>query len=531
MKYQVLITTSGLGHRLGDITKFTNKSLVRVGKKPAISYIVEAYPDDVELVITLGHYGDQVRQFLGLAYPNRKITYVEVDNYEGPGSSLAYSILQAKKIIEGPFIFHACDTLVTEKIPAPDKNWLGGYPGAHQTSSSANYVTFDTNYNGVTRLRDKGDLNYDYTYIGLAGIYNYSEFFSYLEEAYQADPNNGQLSDIAALRRMLNEKLSFSSCNFEKWLDIGNADGLKHARENVKDKFEILDKLGESIFIFQDEFIVKFFHDKEICSNRIKRAEILQGLVPEILGYTDNFYKYKFAKGNLMAQHTDEYEFGQLLKWAHEKLWIPKDHNSSQAEWAFEAQSYDFYFRKTKQRLKKFLEETGIQDDNCTINNIDVCSIENILDLLDSKWLCSGIPTGFHGDFILDNILCSGLDSFTLLDWRQDFGGQLERGDLYYDLAKLNHNLIFNHDIVNKNLFEIKLGDKVFVDILRSHNLTVCQDILRQFIKEKGLDQKKVNVLTALIWINMAALHHYPLNMFLFYFGKLNLFKSFYDLS
>ena len=40
-EYKVLLTTSGLGSRLGNLTKFTNKSLVRVGDKPAISYIIE----------------------------------------------------------------------------------------------------------------------------------------------------------------------------------------------------------------------------------------------------------------------------------------------------------------------------------------------------------------------------------------------------------------------------------------------------------------------------------------------------------
>ena len=39
--YKVLITTSGVGSRLGDLTNYTNKCLIRVGKKPAISYIVE----------------------------------------------------------------------------------------------------------------------------------------------------------------------------------------------------------------------------------------------------------------------------------------------------------------------------------------------------------------------------------------------------------------------------------------------------------------------------------------------------------
>ena len=110
--YKVLITASGLGSRLGNLTKFTNKGLVRIGKKPALSYIIESYPDDVEFVVTLGHYGDQVEQFLNLAYPDKKITYVPVENYDGEGSSLLYSMSLCKDELQCPFIFHACDTVV-----------------------------------------------------------------------------------------------------------------------------------------------------------------------------------------------------------------------------------------------------------------------------------------------------------------------------------------------------------------------------------------------------------------------------------
>ena len=125
--YKVLITTSGLGSRLGSLTDYTNKSLVRVANKPAISYIIESYPTDIEFVITLGHFGSHVKQFLQLAYPNHKFTFVEIDKYKGEGSSLGYSILQCKHIINSPFIFHASDTIIKDlAIPTPTQNWVMG---------------------------------------------------------------------------------------------------------------------------------------------------------------------------------------------------------------------------------------------------------------------------------------------------------------------------------------------------------------------------------------------------------------------
>ena len=159
------------------------------------------------------------------------------------------------------------------------------------------------------------------------------------------------------------------------------------------------------------------------------------------------------------------------------------------------------------------------------INGIEVPSCFEILKQINWERLCQASPTKFHGDFILDNILIND-GKFMLLDWRQNFGGNLLWGDKYYDLAKLNHNLIFNHDIVSNNGFTISVKNgTVDCDILRSHHLIECQKALLNRLS-KSYDIDKINILTYLIWINMAALHQYPLNKFLFNFGKYNLWRE-----
>ena len=73
---RVLITTSGMGSRLGNLTNGTNKCLVRVADKPSISHIIESYSADTEFVISLGHHGDYVKQYLNLAYPDHTLIYI-----------------------------------------------------------------------------------------------------------------------------------------------------------------------------------------------------------------------------------------------------------------------------------------------------------------------------------------------------------------------------------------------------------------------------------------------------------------------
>ena len=84
---------------------------------------------------------------------------------------------------------------------------------------------------------------------------------------------------------------------------------------------------------------------------------------------------------------------------------------------------------------------------------------------------------------------------------------------MYYDLAKLNHNLVVNHSIVNQGLFTIRTDkNTITCDILRKDNLVECQRLLFDFILKEGYDLKKVMILTGIIWLNMSPLHPIPLN-------------------
>jgi NDP-sugar pyrophosphorylase family protein len=370
MKYKVLITTSGIGSRLGNITKFTNKSLVRVGDKPALSHIIEAHPADKEFVITVGHYADHIRQFLSLAYPDMNFTFVEVDNYDGPGSSLAYSLLQAEPFIDCPFIFHACDTILPEHEVAdmePTHNWMAG---VCKDSGTEHYVSIDGQIENdnvsIINIRGKGDFDGDFNYIGLAGIHDYELFFKLLRERYDLNPNNGQLSDVDAIRAMRGEQVSFMLIELDDWYDIGNVASLQLTRDRIGScKLNVLDKDNESIFIVgsDEKSIVKFFNNSTISKNRAMRAKSMGGLVPEITGNTDNFYKYDFVDGEVFAECISEQLFSDFLSWSRSSLW-----EEAKTDCDFSKICYDFYFTKTADRVNKFVAESGIKDVECIIN-------------------------------------------------------------------------------------------------------------------------------------------------------------------
>jgi NDP-sugar pyrophosphorylase family protein len=507
VEYKVLITTSGVGSRLGELTNYTNKCLIRVSEKPSISYIIESYPDDVEFIITLGHYGNHVKQFLELCYPTKKFKFVYIDKYQGYGSSLGYSLSKCESLINCPFIFHVSDTIISDYTPiTPTEN----YVISSIKENSSQYRTIQYENNKLIKIKEKGELNNYYSYIGVSGIKDYELFFKNLKLILEK--NNEDISDVHVINEML------SNVNFktffikpDNWYDIGNTTELSRTKKSFNSSYDILDKKDESIFFFND-FVIKFFFDTTINKNRIKRGLKLKNLVPRILGHTDNFYKYELVKGNLFSKSVNVNSFRKFLIWSKNNLWIENNN--------FDVKNlcYEFYIKKTKKRIEEYLVNNP---EISIINNENIPSIHNLIKKIDVDWLSNGIPTQFHGDYILDNII-EIENGFKLIDWRQDFGGELEFGDIYYDLAKLNHNLYVNHDIVKKNLFDSS-PDNCY--ILINSTLNECREVLHSYIKQNGYDLKKIELLTALIWINMAPLHEYPLNNFLFNFGKYNLHK------
>ncbi len=209
------------------------------------------------------------------------------------------------------------------------------------------------------------------------------------------------------------------------------------------------------------------------------------------------------------------------MNWSKDNLWIPLEVNDGK----FYNSCKNFYIDKTLSRIKLYLE--GQVDKETIINGKPIPSVYELLDKIDKNWISEGRPVQFHGDFILDNVIETN-DGFVLIDWRQDFQGDLIKGDIYYDLAKLNHNLIVNHEAVKTNMFsltEIKEDEKK-CDILCHHRLMECKDVLFDFISKSGFDQKKVKVITAIIWLNMSGLHEQPFSKFLFNFGKYHLAES-----
>jgi len=519
MSYRVCIPTAGTGSRLGDLTKFINKSLVGIANRPILSHLIEQFPSDAEFVVALGHKGQLVRDFVTLAYPERRFFFAEVYPYEGPGSGLGLSLLACQEHLQQPFVFISCDTLVKGAIPTPTEDWMA----FSEVTDLLPYRTLSIEGRHVAAIFEKGVGKCDThkAYIGLAGVHDYQSFWAAMRDGGSEAIENGEAHGMRSLLAGNINAYGFT------WYDTGNPLALQRTRAIYQDPNapNVLEKANEAIW-FVGNLVIKFSDDQQFIANRVKRVQELEGFVPDVTGASANMYRYSRVPGKVISQEVTPPLFEHLLEHC-QGFWFNKSLQPTAAK-DFSARCLKFYRDKTFERVTLFYENFDRQDGAEPINGVPMQKIDALLNSIDWGWLADGLPGRFHGDFHFENILwSSATKQFTFLDWRQDFGGDLSTGDIYYDFAKLLHGLIICHELIASDHYWIDWqADRILFDFHRKQSLLDCERYFYVWLEQNHYDVRKVRLLTSLIYLNIAALHHYPYSLLLYGLGKLLLAKE-----
>jgi hypothetical protein len=358
-------------------------------------------------------------------------------------------------------------------------------------------------------------------YIGLAGVHDYQPFWLSMETGGEQAIQTGEAHGLRALLPLQIKAHGFT------WYDTGNPQALARVREVYQEPGapNILEKANEAIWFVNDQ-VIKFTDDQKFIANRVKRVHELQGFVPEVTGVQPHMYRYLKVEGKVLSEAVTIPLIDQLLE--HSKgFWTQKTLSAAEAQ-AFRGTCKSFYRDKTFERVELFYKNFSRQDGTEPINGVAMPKLETLLNAIDWDWLAQGLAGRFHGDFHFENILWNAArQRFTFLDWRQDFGGDLFTGDIYYDLAKLLHGLIISHELIARDLYSVEWRPaEIVYDFHRKQMLVECERRFCQWLAAQGYESKKVWTLTALIYLNIAALHHDPYSLLLYSLGKAMLKKE-----
>ena len=527
----IVIPAAGLGSRLSSFTKNYSKAMCTLGEKPVISYIIDKFEDEDEIIILLGYKGDLLRQVVSACHPNKNIKFVEVDNFEGPGSGLGYSLHCAYDLLQRPFIFWSCDTV----LPSFDVNEV-----TYETNWAVCADFVDECFNEyrhfkINNKRDVVDIlpkDVPYKdgilpYVGVAFIKDYENFWKAYDTNTEAFIKDGETFGL----RNLNHIKAYPTCD---WIDMGNKSKFEYWKKIYNENMEatILEKPDEAIWFINGN-VIKFHINTKFIADRVKRfktmlcdKQIKNGIVlPQLIGYTDNTYTYKMAPGVIASKVITTNMLSDILE---KYLDVEPVELTDDEKYAI---FKDFYLDKTISRINKYCTEYTDIDNECYINGILCKPATELVNKIDWEKLSkNGVFTNnYHGDFHLENILVNN-NQYVMLDFRQNFGKTMV-GDVYYDIAKMWHSFIVNHEMVKNDLFSVDNQDAnhVKIDIHRTFIDTECEHALVEWLeKSKVFDKGQAELMTAIIFLNIAACHVYPYSKFLFNLGKL-MINNFYN--
>jgi len=507
LKSALCIVAAGQGTRLKSIGEQIHKGLLPMNNKAVISHIIDKLPLDFDIIIAIGYKGNTIKEYCAAAHPDRfpNITFVEVDNIDGADSGPGYSTMMCKEYLQRPFYWITSDCIIDNDLPLLDNNWLGLYPTSIPELYSTAEIDSDMN---IISFKNKDKTGYDYAYIGLAGIIDYKTFWKELETNIES----GEV--VSAFYNIKNYK-SFKAKILD-WYDVGTIESYMKAKKlfgNAK-LYSIPKTFGEFLYVVGDNF-VKLFSDSIVTKNRVERAKYLSGIVPNIIFSGENVYSYKLISGKTLYEANDIELWKSFIEWI-KNLWVV-DNNFDLSKYAEK-----FYVDKTLSRLEQFLsKKDGSYLGEHTINDLDCRGIYKHIDCFNWLEICQSLPTkNFHGDLQFDNSMVDDNGNFFLVDWRQDFGGCTTHGDIYYDLAKLYGGMIMSYQLMKDDTkFTIsKQGKYVDFEFEVPDNLKSIKRYFENWITiNPDYDFKKVKLLTALIFLNMAPLHNYPLDDLLFF--------------
>ena len=510
MKYAIL--AAGRGTRNTDVDGL-HKALLPLENKPIISHIIDRLDDKYEIVIAVGYKSNQIKTYLDAMYHHKKITYVDVDNFDKKGSGPGYSLMCCKSELQEPFVFTSVDTLVTDDIDFMDigENWLG--TSKVEVQDSLNYCLV----NGSKYLDNLYYGSGDKAYIGMAGIHEYDKFWNALEEHKIIKDEYQVIHGFDGLDRI--KLIDFV------WFDTGNNEAYFETKKAFGKEI-VANKNDEAIFIHENK-VVKYFNDPIKIEQRIERTKYLNGNCPEVTALNENMYSYDFLEGKLLANTQDELLLRKFLDHCQDNLFITQERTKT-----FDDDCCYMYETKTKERLES-LAGSGLDKIN-TVNGIKVYPIEKMLDQIDWKQIYkNSIPSYFHGDLQPENILIDqNKEKFILIDWRQKFGNSLKVGDVYYDLGKLYHGLLINGTCILEDMFDYSVvDDAAYLDFYAKSNLVCFLEIFEKFCIENNYSWNNVRLLGIIQYLNICSLYDNfkdgKYGDFLFLYGKYSLAKFF----
>ncbi|MBU1098930.1 MAG: phosphotransferase [Bacteroidetes bacterium] len=261
----------------------------------------------------------------------------------------------------------------------------------------------------------------------------------------------------------------------------------------------------------------KSFTSKKEQEKRIQHINAMEGAVPRITQITEDSIYSEFFPGHDLTYYCDVEILKSFFIWSLENLWKEVDYRILPEESFF-----NYCKRRYIDRTIEVLAEIYGDQTIGKINNIEIPNVGIISEILEKRDWKFGEPVIIHGDLHLANIIFNkNLNTFKVIDVDENYFGEADYGDKYYDIAKLYFSIVMPFNLVRNHEFTIEQNKSTTV-VNVNYNKTLVNSY-HDILKISNLSFIDVILIASSLMVQRSQLHNSPVKEFMLHYGLLNL--------
>ncbi|MBQ3494491.1 MAG: hypothetical protein IJA69_03665 [Clostridia bacterium] len=336
-----------------------------------------------------------------------------------------------------------------------------------------------------------------------------------LAEDYESLHGEKQLSSL--LSKYMEYESMFSQ-KIKNWKDIGTLE------DYVKINTKLLNGRYFNNFKFNGQTIIKEGEASVIkyeigWYKQINQTQ-LKVFVPHIIDYkiSDGFYSYEMEYLNGHSLHIYntflpinlgnwEYILTNLMLtannfWAYDKLKPSLDIVKA---------GENIYIEKTISRMKEWKNPIS-ESEVVELNGQKLFGWKTVLEKLKTKIdvlikNCKNNLSIIHGDMNFSNIFYyPEISGFKFIDPRGKFLEEGIWGDKRYDVAKMRHSFVYNHNKIVQGFFRLDKTAENCFNLVYDYDINK-ENLFNKVIKQFGFDAQEIKIIDGLLFLSQIPLH------------------------
>ncbi|MDA3815623.1 MAG: nucleotidyltransferase family protein, partial [Patescibacteria group bacterium] len=109
---KAVILAAGEGTRLRPLTNDTPKAMIKLAGKPIVQHALENLPEEInEIIFVVNYKKEQIINYFGESFGDKKITYVEQDSLNGSAGAVDL----CRNLIDSKFLVLMGDNIYSKK--------------------------------------------------------------------------------------------------------------------------------------------------------------------------------------------------------------------------------------------------------------------------------------------------------------------------------------------------------------------------------------------------------------------------------